>query len=305
MTYAIFKNMKNRVISSILVFSALTVSLSAQDFAFRVMATKGANEVKSGDTWQPIKGFMQIKLTDEIRVADNGYLGLMHTKGSSLEVRQAGVYKAADLSARVAGGSSLMNKYADFLLSNNAEGKKNKLSATGAVHRGVGMDVYLPENQHSDVFGNTVTVKWEPAKTGGPYVVTVTDMFGTEITRREVPEPVTQFDLGQPEFLRQDNLLIQLYAKRDPTNQSDSYLVKRLNKTHRESVQSQLADLNSGFQEENALKHFVLASFFEEQKLLIDAIGAFERAVKLAPDVDAYRDAYEDFLLRNRLKDNK
>jgi tetratricopeptide (TPR) repeat protein len=297
--------MKNRVIYAILLFSALAFALPAQDFAFRVMATKGANEVKTGDTWQPIKGFMQIKLTDEIKVVDNGYLGLMHTKGSSLEVRQPGVYKAADLSARVAGGSSLMNKYADFLLSNNAEGKKNKLSATGAVHRGFGMDVYLPENQHSDIFANLVTVKWEPAKAGGPYVVTVTDMFGTEITKREVQEPMVQFDLTQPEFAKQDNLLIQLYAKSDPSTQSDSYLVKKLSKANRERVQALLADLNSGFQEDNALKHFVLASFFEEQKLFIDAIGAFERALKLAPDVDAYREAYEDFLLRNRLKDNK
>lgn len=297
--------MKNKLVFAILMTGLLAVPGVAQDFAFRVMATKGANEVKSGDTWQPIKGFMQIKLTDEIKVVDNGYLGLMHAKGSSLEVRQAGVYKVADLSQKVAGGSSLMNKYADFMLSNNAEGKKNKLSATGAVHRGFGLDVYLPENQYSDIFNDKVTVKWQPAKSGGPYVVTVTDMFGEEIAKQEPQEAFVQFDLSRPEFAKQDNLLVLVYAKSDPANQSDSYLVKRLSKAHRETVQKSLADLNSGFQEDNALKHFVLASYFEEQKLFIDAIGEYEVAIKMAPDVDAYKEAYEDFLLRNRLKDNK
>jgi len=297
--------MKNKLIIAVLFVGLMAVPVLAQDFAFRVMATKGANEVKSGDTWQPIKGFMQIKATDEIKVVDNGYLGLMHAKGSSLEVRQAGVYKVADLSQKVAGGSSLMNKYADFMLSNNAEGKKNKLSATGAVHRGFGLDVYLPENQYADIFFDKITVKWQPAKTGGPYVVTVTDMFGEELAKQEPQEAQAQFDLSRPEFAKQDNLLVVVYAKSDPANQSDSYLVKRLSKAHREAVQKSLVDLNSGFQEDNALKHFVLASYFEEQKLFIDAIGEYELAVKMAPDVDAYKEAYEDFLLRNRLKDNK
>jgi cytochrome c-type biogenesis protein CcmH/NrfG len=48
-----------------------------------------------------------------------------------------------------------------------------------------------------------------------------------------------------------------------------------------------------------------LAGFYEENKLFIDAITAYEQAIKLAPDVPTYQEAYEEFLLRNKLKNQK
>jgi cytochrome c-type biogenesis protein CcmH/NrfG len=53
------------------------------------------------------------------------------------------------------------------------------------------------------------------------------------------------------------------------------------------------------------LNKLVLASFFEQNKLLIDAITAYEQAMKLAPDDPTYKDYYEEFLLRNKLKETK
>ena len=45
-----------------------------------------------------------------------------------------------------------------------------------------------------------------------------------------------------------------------------------------------------------------MAGFYEENKLYIDAITAYEEAIKMAPDVTTYKDAYDEFLLRNKLK---
>ena len=56
---------------------------------------------------------------------------------------------------------------------------------------------------------------------------------------------------------------------------------------------------------ETALNKFIMAGFYEENKLLIDAITAYEQAIKLAPDVPTYKEAYEEFLLRNKLKTQK
>jgi hypothetical protein len=44
-----------------------------------------------------------------------------------------------------------------------------------------------------------------------------------------------------------------------------------------------------------------LAGAFEQNKLLIDAITAYQDAIKLAPDVDSYKELYKDFLIRNGL----
>ncbi len=42
-------------------FFLLTVSGFSQEYTFKVMANKGANEVKSGDGWQPIKTGASLK----------------------------------------------------------------------------------------------------------------------------------------------------------------------------------------------------------------------------------------------------
>src|SRR5882757_5974005 len=128
-------------------FFFLTIAGFSQDYTFKVMANKGANEVKSGDGWQPIKTGASLKSGDELKISENAYLGLVHVTGKPLEVRTAGSYKVADLAAKMSGGASAMNKYTDFILSSNsAEAKKNRLSATGAVHRGEPtlLSVYLP-----------------------------------------------------------------------------------------------------------------------------------------------------------------
>jgi cytochrome c-type biogenesis protein CcmH/NrfG len=54
--------------------------------------------------------------------------------------------------------------------------------------------------------------------------------------------------------------------------------------------------------EKTALNKFILAGFYEENNLFIDAIAAYEDAIKLAPDVPSYKDAYEEFLMRHGMK---
>jgi Tfp pilus assembly protein PilF len=54
--------------------------------------------------------------------------------------------------------------------------------------------------------------------------------------------------------------------------------------------------------EATALNQLILAGFYEENNLIIDAIAAYEQAIKLAPDVTSYQEAYDDFLLRQGLR---
>jgi tetratricopeptide (TPR) repeat protein len=73
--------------------------------------------------------------------------------------------------------------------------------------------------------------------------------------------------------------------------------------TQVQKIRSELSEFD--LSEENALNKFILAGFYEEHKLFIDAIAAYEDAIRLAPDVDSYKEAYEEFLLRNKLKEPK
>jgi len=291
---------------SLLVVGAFIMSFSAVfgqgDYAFKVLANKGTNEVKSGNTWVAIKTGASLNPEDELKLSENAYIGLVHKSGKPLELKSAGQYKVADLASKISTGTSVLNKYTDFILSSNsAEAKKNRLSATGAVHRGLGsIKVYLPENNNADIFNNYAIINWE--KSSGPYVVTLKNMFDDQLGLIETPETNVQINLGAPEYANESAILIEVKSKGDGKTKSEQYLIKKMNPAQAEKIKKEMSEFGTTVSEETALNKFILAGFYEEHKLFIDAITAYEQAIKMAPDVPSYKEAYEEFLLRNKLK---
>ncbi|MBK5277281.1 MAG: hypothetical protein JJE09_00295 [Bacteroidia bacterium] len=296
--------MKKGRILMICSFVFISSLIYGQDYTFKVLANKGANEMKSGDTWQAVKTGASLKSGDEIKVTENSYLGLVHATGKPMELKQAGSYKVADLAAKVSGGTSVLNKYTDFILSSNsAEAKKNRLSATGAVHRGLeDIKVYLPENQYAGIYNNIAIINWEASKAGGPYTVTLKNMFDDELMKTDTPETTLQIDLKDPKFANETAILVEVKSKNDSKSKSEQHLIKKLSPADYEKVKKSLAEITGEVQEVTALNQFILAGFYEENKLFIDAITAYEQAIKMAPDVPSYQEAYDEFLLRNKLK---
>lgn len=290
-----------------MVFGLMALSFAGfaqADYAFKVLANKGANEYKSGDTWQPIKTGLSLKVGDELKVSENAYLGLVSSTGKPLELKKPQSYKVADLLSQIGTGTSVMSKYTDFILSSNsAEAKKNRLSATGAVHRGEpsALSVYLPEAKSSFVFNNSMYVVWEAPKTGGPYVVTVMDFMEDEIMKMETPETSMKIDLSDPKLAKVTNFLVHVSSKADSKVKSEGHAVKRLPAAEQDKVKKDFADISSDVKEETAFSKFMLAGFYEQHGLLIDALTAYEEAVKMAPDVETFVEAKNEFLYRNKL----
>jgi hypothetical protein len=281
----------------------LNTLVQGQDYAFRILANKGANEIKSGDTWQPVKTGASLKMGDELRVTENASIGLVHSSGKPLEVKKADTYKVADLASKIGAGSSVLNKYTDFILSSNsAEAKKNRLSATGAVHRGpADIKVYLPENQNAEIFNNIAFVNWEE-KGGSPYIVLFKNMFDEELVKVETPETSVRVDLNDPKFANETAILVEVRSKAD-SKKSDQHLIKKLSQARHESIKKSFAELNNELGTETSeLNKLIQAAFFEQNKLFIDAITAYEEVIKMAPDNISYKESYEEFLLRNKLK---
>jgi hypothetical protein len=283
---------------------SLATEVFAQDYTFKVLANKGGNEVKSGDSWQPIKTGAALKAEDVIKIASNAYLGLVHHTGKPLEVKEANIYKVADLANKISAGSSVVTKYTDFILSSNSpEAKKNRLSATGAVHRGdaTQIELNLPENSHSAIYNNNAIISWEGTKIPGPYVVTFKNMFDDEVSKVETPETSYTLDFNDPKFAKEDKIIVQVTAKADATEVSKQHLIKKLSLADHENIKKSLDQIMNEVNEPTALNKLILAGFYEENKLLIDAITAYEEAIRLAPDVPSYKEAYVEFLLRHNI----
>ena len=297
--------MKKLIIASISLLM-LTTLVQAQNYAFKVMGNKGANEVKSGNNWEPLKIGTMLQPGDEIKVSPNAYIAMVHSSGKPLEWREAGTYKVANMEANVKAGSSVVNKYTDFILSNNsAESQKNRLSATGAVTRATGesIKVFLPGNQDAGLYNTYAIVSWhEENGSSKAYIVTLSSLFGDELMKIESDKTNVKLDLSNPRFATENAILISVTSKDNPRLKSQEFILKKLSASHYASVKSGLVDILPDLAEETALNKFILAGFYEQNKLVVDALTAYKEAIALAPDVPTYEEAYQDFLVRNRLK---
>ncbi len=297
--------MKNIIFVTCLLIS---MNLQAQeDYAFRVLANKGANQVKSGEAWQPLKTGAQLLKNDELKVSLNASVGLVSKSGKALEVKEAKTYKVIELLAQVGTGSSVLNKYTDFILSSNSdEAKRNRLAATGAVHRGLeDIKLFLPENQNGDVFNNTVIFHWEATKGAAPFIISVKDLFGTELLKIEAKESWCKIDLNDPKVAKEGSLLVMVRSKADEASNSEQRLIKKVSAQKQEQMKKLVGDIKADLKEETAFNNYLLAAFYEENKLFIDAITCYEQALKMDPENPTYKDAYEEFLLRNKIKSEK
>jgi hypothetical protein len=292
--------MKTKIFAfALFVVGNITFSL-AQDATFRVMMNKGKNEVKAGTTWETLKVGTSLKKTDEIRLGQNCYLGLIHSTGKPLELKNAGNYKVADLEEQVGKGASILNKYTDFILSTNTQ-RKGNLTATGAVHRGTNnIRMYLPPSENAFVYGDSITIQWSK-QSPGPYEIVITDIFATELLKQDVKDNSFTINMNNPAFNNENDLQVKVTSKTD-RKVSDEYVIRKLTKANKEKLKTSYAEMISQTKENTALNKFIQAGFFEQNKLLIEAATAYQKAVKLEP---GYQEFYNDFLIRNGMKDPK
>ena len=297
--------MKTKILVFVLLIWFASAAFAQQDYAFKVLVMKGKNELKAGESWQLIKVGTTLKGTDELKLSENSYLGLVHSSGKPLELKLAGKYKVDALATKVSGGSSVLNKYAEFILSSNTT-NNNKLTATGAVHRGPEViELYLPKKENPVVYNNEIIVNWDPTKIPGPYQVTFSSMFGDQLEIKDTKESQVKVNLSGPNFLNEDNILVVVRSKSDPTKISEEYTLKKLSKADKTRINNLLKEISNPLEEKTAFNQYLMAGFYEENNLIIDAITAYREAIGLAPDVTSYQEDYATFLIRHGLKEVK
>src|SRR5690606_4885085 len=127
-------------------------------------------------------------------------------------------------------------------------------------------------------------------------------LVADELTRLQTEGNTLDIDLDANNFLNEDNIVVQVFSKSTPPKASEKYNLKRLSKADKERVRNSLNEIAESIQEQTALNKILLAGFYEKNNLLIDAATAHLEAIQLAPDVPAFREGFDAFLLRNGLK---
>jgi hypothetical protein len=273
-------------------FLCLSLLLNAQGFTFKVLGSSGLNEVKSGGTWHPIKIGAFLQQNDEVKIAANGVLGLYHASGKPLQVKEPGTHSVTALAAKVGKPSSALNKYTDFVLSTEQE-KKERLAATGAVHRGGPgkLTLFLPGRERPDLLGDHFSVNWS-SDGSSRYTVFLMDLHDDVLKKYEVTGNSVSINLKD---VNTDEHVILVKVVSGTGVSSESGSVKVITGSRRETLKKEFDEFQQSLEGNGAIEKLVLANFFEEKLLLIDAITAYREAADLE---EAYKDNYQQFLVR-------
>ena len=294
--------MKKEKILFVMTFVLLGFFGYSQSYVFKVLAIKGSNELKTGNKWEKLKTGATLHEDDYIKVSENGYLGLVHFAGHAMEWKDVGEFKVSDIAKKIPKYASVTQKYADFLSTKMANAGNNATTA-GGVHRGggAGIQVFVPNDVL--VYNTEALIRWEPLEGENiSYKVKITDMYDELVIEEQTSETFYKLDLKHPKLESSLVVLVGIAAYGGSDAESEEVAIKRLSQSKKQEVVDELIPLMRELNNETAIAKYILAGYFEEKQLLLDAVNNYEAAIKMAPDVLTYREAYEDFLLRNGLK---
>jgi hypothetical protein len=307
--------MKNLLLTLFaLIVMATSVSFGQEEM-FKVLASKGANKiaVPNSSEWRIIKIGEKINKADKITIVENGYLGLAHKSGKTIELKKAGVYPVEKLASEVTAQNATMGKkYVDFVVgevtSKDEDMTKNRhkyMAVTGSVERGMNdIHAFIPRDAY--FITSPLTIKWQATKNVKTYVVKVTNMFDEPIYKTETTETSAVIDLSKVDMKDDKQVFIlSIISKENPNIKSDQFALKHLPKDKSDAISKQTLELKKDLSDETALNKVVLASFYEENKLLLNAVESYEEAIKMEPEVDDYKGLYSNFLTRNELSATK
>ncbi|GAA5042926.1 hypothetical protein GCM10011506_45890 [Marivirga lumbricoides] len=287
---------------------------NAQEYVFKVLANKGDNSVKlQGKAWAPLKTGQSLNSGDELKLSSEAYLGLMHKSGKTLEVKSSGEYKVSSLADNLKGkNSSVASKYADFVMnrmsSEKGEGDYRKsLGATGAVDRALASGAKIKVMAHSstDIINPEILIRWsEPKQVGEKealkYEVVFSNLFDEVIKTEQTDKTAYMLNMNEAPFSQLENKFVKVKINvvgKDLNSEEYAIIIKPEDESA--EIKKTMNQLKTEVKEENALDNVVMAAFYEDNNLLLDALTSYEKAIQLAPEVEIYQKAYEDFIIRN------
>lgn len=296
--------MKKYVLISIINFVCFA-GLWAQDVVFTIILNNGENTISSGTDTNPVLLGSSLVENDVLNVVDEGYVALVQDEtGSSLELNSAGVYSISEMEQMIVDQSStVLAKYGKFLMDKlNPEDVGNQnLNVTGAVERGEEglIKIYWPSVMN--VFGEQAIVTWQQVDGFKDYVVSIKNMFDELLEESPIQGTRFTLELDKGKFKEEKLMIINVRVKGNEGIYSRDYGIKRLSTAERITIEQEFENLKMDAKEENVLNKLLLASFFEENQLLVDAITYYNQALVISPDPEGIQKLYDDFLLRNGL----
>lgn len=289
--------MKKYIFIIISIFTTYMVNAQGD---FKVICQKGKNTIDGKEFNIGIK----LSSKSNLIIVKNGFVGLLHKSGKTIEIKKDGKYSVADLESKFANTNiSTSKKYTDFVINELTkqdkdinENYKKYMNSTASVERGKKekIELFLPKSSSSKpniIFLKTYfDLNWTPVINANQYTVQIFNLNDEEIYSKETADTNLTIDLSNinTDFSKVLFLKVSPKGETNPKNIEQRKIQFSINN----AFQSELSLLN----EETGLNYYLKAKFFQENNIFEDAIFNYKKAITLSPDITEYKEAYNQYL---------
>jgi hypothetical protein len=295
--------MKSLLFCFILSLSCLSSQGQNDIYSFNVLAHDGLVFYRTVEEkeWRPVE--IGLKLSEEhlVKIEKEGYLGLVHRSGKTLSYSKSGTYEVSRLHQRMRGNTSeVAEKYANAYVNSITNAESTAKETTRSIENRQ-LKMFLPNSV--DVYSPEVVLRWiDEEQISDDYEVVFKNMFDEVLMVKDADDTKLWLDFNQGPIASERLLIVSVQKKNQKDIQSSSYGIKHMTPDESELIEQELQELKLVFTgEESALDKLILASFYEQNNLLADALTCYEYAVELSPEVEAFQTAYDQFIFRNGL----
>lgn len=275
----------------------LLVGAYAQDYAFKVLASKGSNQVKVGTAYSALAGGVKLQEGNAVKVVSGGYVGLISASGKMLELKQAGEFTTADLAKQLKSGSSdFSSKYSSFVVNQMTGGSGSQnMEVTGSVDRGTTDNVKVLAPVDITVLQSISTeISWDGESKDG-FEVKIYNFFNQTLLKKEVKGNHVSINFKESNLKAGEVYILQVVSLENKV-ESKQHKISILDPTKEKDIIVEYNLLQKEIDNSTAMGNLVMASFFDEKNLPIYSVQKFEKAIEIEPDVTDFQVSYRSYL---------
>jgi len=299
---------KIRFLPMILILFVTTTSnvAMAQQDIFTVIASYGEVFVNGtgNEEWSPVNSGYKLLKDDIVKMTGDVYLGLLQGNGATLELNKAGTYKVADLGGNSRGG--VTQGLANYVLNdlNKTNGSRSvfasNMTVTGALERSTSkssLEVFMPRTTH--LIDKNVTFTWYHFEDAKEYVFTLTDRYARKVFQKNIGDTTVALNLSEYNLEKENCYYWTVSRKGNPKIKSEEYCLYLLSDKSASDLKALMKKVKKELGgNDSPLNSIMLASFYEQNSLLNEAMVTYKKAIKLAPEVEDFKKSYALFLIR-------
>jgi len=289
----------------LLILSSST--LLCQNQIFTALASKGNVQVKRlAGNWQPLSIGAKLFAGETIKLNKNNYLGLLHSSGKTKELKKEGSYNVSDLAGDFDSQKATVSaKFAGYLLQefSNSPDSKKEMENLGAVVRQGFDKIELDFPINTLIIDSTLQFSWFPAEGNQKYIFQIMNNSENTVFMKEVDNPFIVVNINELQLEKGKPYRWKVFSASNAQLISDTAILELLPGKQLQALQSELAELLKELNyDETALNYLIIAKFYEQYKLQVNALKFYQKSVDGAPEVDDYFFAYLNCLQANGMQ---